>query len=482
MIFSETKNSKLYYMHSIICLAIMAGFGSLPLIEPLTPLGMKIIGIFLGMVYGWLTVGLHWPSIAGLIMLGMTDYSNMNGVFKEAFGNNTILLLMFVYILAGVLDKAGLTRYICLRIVSIKWAKGKPWVLTFLVLMMNYVCSALLPPSASLLICWYILYGICEVCGYKPGEKWPMLMVVGVMFSGNIAGQMFPYKALAITVCGQYEAVMNSSINYFGYTMWMLVTSFVSVVIYYLVCRYVFRPDVSKLVHADVKLDETLSSYQKFVFIVFIGYVLCMLLPGIMPAEWAITVFFNKLGNTAIAAIVVCILLFMNFKQGRSLNEMMFDGVRWEVLFLIASALTIAGAFRNPDTGIENFFVQYAQPLMEGKTGIAFIIVAVLVVSMITQFCNNAATGTIFTPIILMIMMSIGDVGVDTRVIMLMLVQACAVATLFPSGGATAALLHGNQQWIPKTTDLYICAVLMLLINFFSLFVIGIPLSKVLPL
>ena len=64
------------------------------------------------------------------------------------------------------------------------------------------------------------------------------------MFSGNIAGQMFPYKALAITVCGQYEAVMNSSINYFGYTMWMLVTSFVSVVVYYLVCRYVFRPDV----------------------------------------------------------------------------------------------------------------------------------------------------------------------------------------------------------------------------------------------
>ncbi len=101
---------------------------------------------------------------------------------------------------------------------------------------------------------------------------------------------------------------------------------------------------------------------------------------------------------------------------------------------------------------------------------------------MITQFCNNAATGTIFTPIILMIMMSIGDVGVDTRVIMLMLVQACAVATLFPSGGATAALLHGNRQWIPKTADLYICAVLMLLINFFSLFVIGIPLSKVLPL
>ena len=37
-----------YLAHSLICLTIMYGFGLLSPLEPLTPLGMSIIGVFLG--------------------------------------------------------------------------------------------------------------------------------------------------------------------------------------------------------------------------------------------------------------------------------------------------------------------------------------------------------------------------------------------------------------------------------------------------
>ena len=42
-----------YYLHAVVCLLIMFGFGQLPPVEPLTPLGMNLIGIFLGVLYGW---------------------------------------------------------------------------------------------------------------------------------------------------------------------------------------------------------------------------------------------------------------------------------------------------------------------------------------------------------------------------------------------------------------------------------------------
>ena len=63
------KKDAMYLVHSLICLAIMFGFGQLPPMEPLTPLGMNLIGIFLGVLYGWIFIDIIWPSIAGLLAL-----------------------------------------------------------------------------------------------------------------------------------------------------------------------------------------------------------------------------------------------------------------------------------------------------------------------------------------------------------------------------------------------------------------------------
>ena len=44
----STVLTKKYYIHVAISLLLMLGFGHLPPIEPLTPFGMKALGIFLG--------------------------------------------------------------------------------------------------------------------------------------------------------------------------------------------------------------------------------------------------------------------------------------------------------------------------------------------------------------------------------------------------------------------------------------------------
>ena len=58
------KGDAMYYVHSFLCLLIMFGFGQLPPVEPLTALGMRLIGIFLGLLYGWIlstSSGRAWP-------------------------------------------------------------------------------------------------------------------------------------------------------------------------------------------------------------------------------------------------------------------------------------------------------------------------------------------------------------------------------------------------------------------------------------
>ena len=58
-----------------ISLLIMISTHFMSGIGPITPLGMQVIGIFIGMIIGWSTCGMLVPSLLGILMLGLTDYT-----------------------------------------------------------------------------------------------------------------------------------------------------------------------------------------------------------------------------------------------------------------------------------------------------------------------------------------------------------------------------------------------------------------------
>lgn len=82
----QKEKSIKYYFHTIICLLIMFGFGQLPAVEPLTPLGMRLIGIFLGLLYGWVFVDIVWPSMAGLLALMLIGGMKPKALLNNSFG------------------------------------------------------------------------------------------------------------------------------------------------------------------------------------------------------------------------------------------------------------------------------------------------------------------------------------------------------------------------------------------------------------
>ena len=71
MVATEKKRNldALYIINSIITILLLFGFGHLPAPDPITPMGMQILGVFLGLLWGWTTVDMIWPSILGLIAL-----------------------------------------------------------------------------------------------------------------------------------------------------------------------------------------------------------------------------------------------------------------------------------------------------------------------------------------------------------------------------------------------------------------------------
>ena len=89
-----TNLTPIKVIHILISLAIMVCFKFVPAAEPLTPLGVEVIGIFLGMLYGWLIANdSFWPSIFGLRFLGLRSYSTVPAVLRDGFGNSPVLRL-----------------------------------------------------------------------------------------------------------------------------------------------------------------------------------------------------------------------------------------------------------------------------------------------------------------------------------------------------------------------------------------------------
>ena len=66
MLLSTDNKSIKYYIKSAIVLIIMFGFRYLPAIDPITPQGMHVLGIFIGLLVGWSTVGIIWPVLLHL--------------------------------------------------------------------------------------------------------------------------------------------------------------------------------------------------------------------------------------------------------------------------------------------------------------------------------------------------------------------------------------------------------------------------------
>ena len=96
----RSERSPAYIINSVIALIIMIGFKYVvPASDPLTPLGVEILGILLGTLYGWLIVDdVIWPSIACLILLGLSGFMTVPEAFAEGFGNNSVLLMLFFFL------------------------------------------------------------------------------------------------------------------------------------------------------------------------------------------------------------------------------------------------------------------------------------------------------------------------------------------------------------------------------------------------
>ena len=400
------RKSTSYWIHSIIVLAWMIGFGLLPPIEPLSQYGMKILGIFIGSLWGWTFVEMIWPSLFGMVVLSFTDYGNIITIFSDGFGDSVTLQVLFMLLFAAYLDMSGLNKHIAYWFISRKIAIGRPWVLSFLIFLAAYLLSMAVDAVPVIVLLWNIFYNVCHITGYTKEDKYTKIMVAGIVFTSILGVTVLPIKAFTIIVLNAFSTASNGmTVDFLGFSLTNICITSVAFAVWMLVCKYVFKPDVSRLSGQQDFFGEyrnnKMTTEQKIASVFLFLFIFLLVIPSIFPKEWAWVSVINSWGILGVSAILVTACTFLRYKSEplAKFAVIAHKGISWDVILLLAATMPVCTAMESSEAGVMDFLVSILTPIFSSMSPLAFTLIFSAIGGIVTQVSHNIVCGVVFTPI-----------------------------------------------------------------------------------
>jgi len=480
----QRKNAK-YYICAVIGVAIMLFFGYLPTFSAVTELGMKVLGIFLGAIFCFSTVGCFWPALLALVLFGTSGLyeGGMTATFTAAFGSDTWMFVLFVLAFAAMVNNSGASKVMANWMASRTFTKGRPWVVSWLLLTVAYIIGALISVTPGIVITWAILYDMCKGYGYKPHDKYPTIMVIGIVFAALMGQAALPFKAAPIMYMNALSTATEgaTTVSYASFALLAIPVSYAASVSVLIPMKFIFSVDVSNIKTSDyVYSSEEIrfTSYQKQIMLFLVSFFILLFLPGLFTKAGGFIGWLKAIGSTATCVLLLIVAGFIKKKDDSSFVDMaktFKDGIPWETMMILAFAVIATAAMTNASCGIKDTISNMLTPIFGGGTGSGMFIFLVLLLSaVITNFIGNLIVGLMFVPIV------VSFAGSPAH--MQMLVTAIAVTTnmslFLPSASPLAALLHSNTEW-SSSNDIYKYSWPIVIISVIVVFVICITLGNV---
>lgn len=480
----KQKKNIAYYINTIIVFVLMFGIGQLPPFAQITPLGMQILGIFVGVLYGWCTVSLVWPGLVGIVAVGATEYCTVTESFQTAFGADIPLMIIVVYVLAAYLEECGLNQYMANWFISRKIGEGRPWVFTLLIIIAAYVMSAFVSLYATIIILWMIFYKICEQIGEPHRTKYTAMVISGIVITCGITGNLFPFKAFAVIQIGLTEQAIGSAldINFFTWTLYNFVVSVAIIALFLIVCKLVLRPDLSRVTEAGAKYaylrGQKMNKDQKIGALILVLFIMGLALPSILPETIPGMVLLSEMGILGVGT--VCMIILAVVKRGKehyiNLPKLIANGTNWELIILIASTMPLCNALEAEEAGVLNSVIAWMTSTFSGLSGMMFMVAITAIFLITTQVTHNLVLMLVFTPVLTKMGLNF---DINPMLIMFLIYYTAMTAYATPAASSNAALIFGNEKWVNRK-DAYLTGVLVLLCAFVVIIGIGIPLGNVL--
>ena len=301
-----------------------------------------IIGIFLVTVILWLMFPIEIGSIFCIGSLMLVPGLTPNFIIQNSFGNQTIVFLLFSFLLTFGLSYTGILRKIAIVFITNPIAQKSERNFFLFFLLVIFLIGCIIAPTTLFILAAGLIDEIGRFLNREKGDLLMKHLMIGTGFVASISCAATPIAhTFPIMALGFYEEMTGLVIPYGIYLKYSLP---IGILLFILTCgilsvglntkNTIYFSDGSQEFRWNFKTVSTL--------VIFLMVVLYWIIIGIWPS-------IPNLGNI-FPAIVGCILMVI--VGGLDLKQGLKHGVSWSALLLCAATFALGKVLTMDEFGV----------------------------------------------------------------------------------------------------------------------------------
>lgn len=441
-------NNKKTYIHLAVMVAIMIVIGNLPPFGQITPFGMKILGVFVGIVYGWCFVDIALTSFLGFFFIALAGYGTPLSGFAAGMGNTTIVTVLVTFVFAQCINEIGVSKAIAYWIMGKKFLVGKPWVLVIGMAVCSFVMSVLSNGIAAMFLLWQVTEQIAVANNIDKKDRELNMVYALVMYTAMTGAWIFPWRSGSLMFASFLTNAVGVTIPTVQWIATCLLYAVIVYVILLLIYRFVFRMKLTGFTMTEEMHNEfasyKMNKVEKVGLVALFIFIACLLFPSFFSGGIMSTL--SSWGLVGMCILYVAIFVIWKDENGKpyaDLDKCFKNGISWGILLLVVVTIPLCNAFESSEAGIAATLTAFFTNTIGGMDVNVLIVLIAVLVGVATQFMHNIVLAAVLIPIFAPIIINMGG-NVITFFFAMFFTLQCAFGT--PAGCMQAGFLFGKEN------------------------------------
>lgn len=448
----KKQNPILYYTIVIICVALMFLGKFIPPFAPeITPVGMGVLGVFVGVVILWSSVGGSiWPSVLAVVALGVSGYGSVNTAISSSMGSFMVFNIICISAMTSALTVSGADQKMARWLITRKAWVGKPFLFTFVFLFSFFLVSAVTFAFAMIFICWTILRKMAEELGLSMRHPYFIAMTVFAVVATSLGEFVIPIKGWQFALCSVFGNLAGQPANIGLYILVTFLIGVVLIIVMVLCMKPLFKVDMTaiKNYRPAENIDKSefrLNPSQIAIIIVLIGSMLLSIGTNFFRGNNAFEKFITALGLPGIFGLALVLLCILKTKEGKPVLEFtkVMGGVAWSPILLVGVATCISSALIADSTGFMALCSRVLTPLVAGQSKFVVYAVVVIAACILTNVGSNMGIGLMMIPLSVPIFLA---AGCNMGVAAIACIYTSCFGFILPGAAAVSPLMYSNPD------------------------------------
>ncbi len=450
-------NTKAKYVlaYGVILAILFSSFVITPP-DPLTPLGMRAMGIFLATVAGWIFFGTGYISVLCVVLFALFGVMTPAEAFANSWGSWLVIFMISCFGMSEGLRVTGFSRRFAIWFISRRFSRGKPWLLVTMFLLGCTLMGAVMSLTVTTIVFMAIAQPMLEGLGYKKGDVFSSMVMMGIAWAATASSAMTPIgHVLNVLIIEWLETDFGITMPFAHFMMVGIPLGLIVFGLVLLVFRFVVRPDVAQFGGMAAKFIETESAKmgpmkleEKWAVGIFLSVVFLWISPGIFSRiAPGMGLYIKNMGYAVPAVVGACMMCIVKVKDRPVLSyrEWMANGVEWTTISLCAAVMVIGAAIGKEETGIQAFLTKLFQPIVDKAPPNILVMITLLWTVLQTNAMSNTVTGSL----VYRIMVPATAAGMGNSAAFAFVISAAAnYAFVLPSATTSTAIVVGSG-WVP---------------------------------